>query len=45
MKCFNYLVATEMYNDVLFMSEKNENVWWYDGERIAYRSPNYTKHS
>lgn len=32
-----------MYNDVLFVSEKDENVWWYDGERIAFRTPNYTK--
>ena len=36
-------VATEIYNDVLFVSENNENVWWYDGERIAFRTPNYTK--
>ena len=43
MKYFNNLVATEVYNDVLFVSEKDENVWWYDGERIAFRTPNYTK--
>ena len=43
LKYFNDLVATEIYNDVLFVSEKNENVWWYDGERIAFRTPNYTK--
>ena len=43
LKYFNELVATEVYQDVLFVSEKNENVWWYDGERIAFRSPNYTK--
>ena len=43
LKYFNDLVATEVYNDVLFISEKNENVWWYDGERIAFRTPNYTK--
>lgn len=43
MKYFNELVATEVYNDVLFVSEKEENVWWYDGERIAFRTPNYTK--
>jgi len=28
---------------VLFVSEKNENVWWYDGERIVFRTPSYTK--
>ena len=43
LKYFNELVATKVYRDVLFVSEKNENVWWYDGERIAFRSPNYTK--
>ncbi|MDE5743611.1 MAG: MarR family transcriptional regulator, partial [Bacteroidales bacterium] len=43
LKYFNELVATEVYNDVLFLSERNENVWWYDGERIVFRTPNYTK--
>ena len=43
LKYFNQLVATEVYNDVLFVSEKNDNVWWYDGERITFRTPNYTK--
>lgn len=43
LKYFNNLVTTEVYNDVLFVSEKNENVWWYDGERIVFRTPNYTK--
>lgn len=43
LKYFNQLVATEVYNDVLFVSEHDDNVWWYDGERIAFRTPNYTK--
>ena len=43
LKYFNELVATEVYNDVLFVSEHDENIWWYDGERIAFRTPNYTK--
>jgi fido (protein-threonine AMPylation protein) len=43
MKYFTDLVMNEMYNDVLFFTEKNENVWWYDGERVAFRSPNYSK--
>ena len=43
MKYFTDLVMNEMYNDVLFLTEKNENVWWYDGERVAFRSPNYSK--
>ena len=37
------LIAKEIENDVLFVTEKNENVWWYDGERIEFRSQNYTK--
>ncbi|MDE6304419.1 MAG: Fic family protein [Paramuribaculum sp.] len=43
MKYFNELVATEVYNDVLFVSKRNENIWWYDGEQIKFRSPNYSK--
>ena len=43
MSYFNDLVATEVYNDVLFLSERDENVWWYDGERISFRTPNYSK--
>ena len=43
MKYFNELVTTEVYNDVLFVSEKDEKVWWYDGERITFRTLNYTK--
>lgn len=43
LKYLNELVASEIYNDVLFVSEKDENVWWYDGERIKFRSPNYAK--
>ncbi len=43
MKYFNGLVATEVYNDVLFINERNDNIWWYDGEQIKFRTPNYTK--
>lgn len=43
LKYFNNLVAEEVYNDVLFVSEKKENVWWYDGERISFRTTNYSK--
>jgi len=40
-KYFTELVMTEVYNDVLFITEHNENIWWYDGERVVFRSPNY----
>ena len=43
LKYLNGLVATEVYNDVLFLTERDENVWWYDGERIAFSTPNYSK--
>lgn len=43
LKYMTNLIANEISNDVLFVTEKNENVWWYDGERIAFRSPNYAK--
>ena len=43
MKYFNELVAKEVYNDVLFISERNDNIWWYDGEQIKFRTPSYTK--
>lgn len=43
LKYFNELVATEVYNDVLFVSERKDNIWWYDGEQIRFRSLNYTK--
>jgi Fic family protein len=37
------LIAHEIENDVLFVTDKSENIWWYDGERIQFRTPNYTK--
>lgn len=43
LKYMTNLIANEIANDVLFVTDKNENVWWYDGERIAFRSPNYAK--
>lgn len=43
LKYFNQLVADEVYNDYLFVTEKDENIWWYDGEQIRFRSPNYAK--
>ena len=43
LKYFTELVMHEVYNDVLFVTEHDENVWWYDGERVAFRSENYGK--
>ena len=43
MKYFSGLIAEEIYNDVRFLTEPDENVWWYDGQRIEFRTPNYAK--
>ena len=40
---FKKLMAKEIYTDVCFLTEHDENLWWYDGERIEFRSPNYSK--
>lgn len=36
-------ISHEIEMDTLFVSEKSENVWWYDGERIVFRTPTYSK--
>jgi Fic family protein len=40
---FQELVANEIYNDYLFVTRRDENVWWYDGQLIDFRTPNYAK--
>ena len=40
-KYMTNLITSEIENDVLFITEHNENVWWYDGERIEFRTPTY----
>lgn len=42
-KYMEKLIAQEVANDVLFVTERDENVWWYDGERVEFRTPNYGK--
>ena len=42
-KYMDQLIAQEVANDVLFVTERDENVWWYDGERVEFRTPNYGK--
>ncbi len=37
------VMTKELENNLLFVSERDENVWWYDGERIAFRTPSYAK--
>ncbi len=40
---FSALMAEEIYNDFRFVTEPDENVWWFDGQRIEFRTPNYAK--
>ena len=42
-KYMNKLIADEVAGDIRFVTEKNENVWWYDGERVEFRTPTYGK--
>ena len=37
------LMAYEIEMDTLFVTEKSEDVWWYDGQRIKFRTPTYSK--
>lgn len=41
LRYFQGVVATEVYNDYLFVTRRNENTWWYDGQMIEFRTPNY----
>jgi Fic family protein len=40
---FQGIVANEIYHDYLFVTRHDENIWWYDGEMIEFRTPNYAK--
>lgn len=43
LKYMEALITKEITNDCLFVTERDENVWWYDGERIAFRTATYGK--
>lgn len=32
------VIAQEIENDVRFVTERSENIWWYDGEPIRFRT-------
>lgn len=38
LKYFNNLVATELEYNIEFAGEISPNVWWYDGQKIVFRS-------
>lgn len=43
LKYFMSLVATELRYNIDFANEQSPNVWWYDGERIIFRSESSCK--
>lgn len=43
LKYFRGLIAHEIYTNVCYLTEHNELLWWYDGERVEFRTPNYPK--
>lgn len=40
---FTNLVKTEIQADIDFITKASENVWWYDGQIVTFRSANTTK--
>jgi len=40
---FTKLVENELAYTIAYIENKDDNVWWYDGEKIAFRSSNYSK--
>ena len=40
---FTNLVKTEIQADIDFITKASENVWWYDGQIVTFRSANTSK--
>ena len=40
LKYFENLVAKEIQTDIDFVTRKDKDIWWYDGEMITTRSKN-----
>lgn len=43
MNYFKKLVYDELSNDIDFVTHSGTDAWWYDGERIKFRSPNASR--
>ena len=43
LKYFRNMIAQEIAADVQFLTKRGDNIWWYDGECIEFRTPNYGK--
>lgn len=40
---FTNLVIEEISYDISFLTEDGENVWWFDGEKVKFRTPTTSK--
>lgn len=43
LKYFQNLMKEEIEYNIRFLTERGENVWWFDGERINFRSETTSK--
>lgn len=42
-KYFTKLVEAELAYNIAYIENKDDDVWWYDGEQLSFRSPNASK--
>lgn len=42
LRYFKSLVTDELKYNIDFATETSENVWWYDGQKVVFRSPSST---
>ena len=40
LKYFERLVADEIIQNIAFLRDCGDNIWWFDGEKVSFRSPN-----
>ena len=40
LKYFERLTADEIEQNIAFVREHENNIWWFDGEKVSFRSPN-----
>jgi len=43
LKHFKELVKRELQYNISFVEKSSENIWWYDGQQLEFRSPNVPK--
>lgn len=43
LKYFHQIITKEIQYNIDFIKEKSPDVWWYDGQKITFRSPSTNK--